>query len=100
MARKRVSLKDKGPETLGLTEKKGQGIDVLFGGPTTTKTRSASESKITNQPSAEVMNMATENKENLTNAMAVSPESLPVNEADNDLSSVNLEGTDELGLPV
>jgi hypothetical protein len=103
MARKRVSLKDKGPETLGLTEKKGQGIDVLFGGPTVPRTRStpvASESKITNQPNAEVKNMATENKENLTNSMAVSPESLPVNEADNDLSSVTLEETDELGLPV
>jgi len=35
MARKkRASLKDKGPEALGLTQKKGKGIDVLFGGPT------------------------------------------------------------------
>jgi len=34
MARKkRASLKDKGPEALGLTSKKGKGIDVLFGGP-------------------------------------------------------------------
>ena len=32
--KKRVSLKDKGPEALGLTPKKGKGIDVLFGGPT------------------------------------------------------------------
>ena len=39
MARKRVSLKDKGPETLGLTEKKGQGIEVLFGGPAAARTR-------------------------------------------------------------
>ena len=31
--RKRASLKDKGPEALGLTPKKGKGIDVLFGGP-------------------------------------------------------------------
>ena len=35
MARKkRASLKDKGPEILGLTHSKGKGIDVLFGGPT------------------------------------------------------------------
>ncbi len=34
MARKkRASLKDKGPEALGLTQKKSKGIDVLFGGP-------------------------------------------------------------------
>jgi hypothetical protein len=34
MARKkRASLKDKGPEILGLTQSKGKGIDVLFGGP-------------------------------------------------------------------
>jgi hypothetical protein len=32
--RKRASLKDKSPETLGLTPKKGnKGIDLLFGGP-------------------------------------------------------------------
>jgi len=36
MARKkRASLKDKGPEILGLTQSKGKGIDVLFGGPAT-----------------------------------------------------------------
>ncbi|HXV97465.1 MAG TPA: hypothetical protein VEC93_03515, partial [Anaerolineae bacterium] len=102
MARKRVSLKDKGPETLGLTEKKGQGIDVLFGGPTAARTRSASvasESKITNQPKVEVKNMAAD-KNNLTNSMVASPESLPVNEADDDLNSATLQGVDELGLPV
>ena len=32
--RKRASLKDKSPESLGRTQKKGKGIDVLFGGPT------------------------------------------------------------------
>ncbi|MDH3674689.1 MAG: hypothetical protein OES12_04270 [Anaerolineae bacterium] len=31
--RKRASLKDKSPESLGLTQKKGKGIDILFGGP-------------------------------------------------------------------
>jgi len=31
--RKRASLKDKSPESLGLTQKKGKGIDLLFGGP-------------------------------------------------------------------
>ncbi|GAB4424587.1 MAG: hypothetical protein Kow0031_03670 [Anaerolineae bacterium] len=31
--RKRASLKDKSPETLGLTQRKGKGIDLLFGGP-------------------------------------------------------------------
>jgi hypothetical protein len=30
--RKRASLKDKSPETLGLTQKKGKGMDLLFGG--------------------------------------------------------------------
>lgn len=30
--RKRASLKDKSPETLGITQKQGKGIDLLFGG--------------------------------------------------------------------
>lgn len=105
MARKRVSLKDKGPETLGLTEKKGQGIDVLFGGPAAPKTRVASvtsESK-TNQPNTEEKNMAAENKDTLTNSVvnvSAAPESLPVNEADHDLTVTSVVETDELGLPV
>lgn len=107
MARKRVSLKDKGPETLGLTEKKGQGIDVLFGGPATPKTRVASapvspESK-TNQPKTEEKNMAAENEDTLTNSVvnvSAAPESLPVNEADHDLTAASAVETDELGLPV
>jgi hypothetical protein len=108
MARKRVSLKDKGPETLGLTEKKGKGIDVLLGGPTAGANRLAAQSVTTksNVSGAEVMNMATENQDALTNAMGssmapppVSPvgsiESLPVNEADTATAA-----TDDLGLPV
>jgi hypothetical protein len=107
MARKRVSLKDKGPETLGLTEKKGQGIDVLFGGPAAPKTRVASASvspeSITNQPKTEEKNMAAENKDTLTNSgvnVSAVPESLPVNEADHDLTVAAAVETDELGLPV
>lgn len=104
MARKRVSLKDKGPETLGLTEKKGQGIDVLFGGSAAAKTRAAStpESK-SNQPEGKEKTMAAENNEPLTNAVVntpPTPESLPVNEADNDFSPVSSAVVDELGLPV
>ncbi len=104
MARKRVSLKDKGPETLGLTEKKGQGIDVLFGGSAAAKTRAAStpESK-SNQPEGKEKTMATEKKETLTNTgvnIPPAPESLPVNEADNDHSPVASAFVDELGLPV
>ncbi|MCK6627234.1 MAG: hypothetical protein L6R45_18920 [Anaerolineae bacterium] len=104
MARKRVSLKDKGPETLGLTEKKGQGIDVLFGGSAVAKTRAAStpESK-SNQPEGKEKTMAAENNEPLTNAVVntpSAPESLPVNEADNDFSPVSSAAVDELGLPV
>lgn len=107
MARKRVSLKDKGSETLGLTEKKGQGIDVLFGGPAASKTRVASasdspESKI-NQPKTEEKNMAAENKDTLTNSVvnvSAASESLPVNEADHDVFVASAVETDELGLPV
>lgn len=103
MARKRVSLKDKGPETLGLTEKKGQGIDVLFGGSAAAKTRAAStpESK-SNQPEGKEKTMAAQKNEPLINAVVnpPAPESLPVNEADNDLSPFSSSGVDELGLPV
>jgi hypothetical protein len=107
MARKRVSLKDKGPETLGLTDKKGKGIDVLLGGPAATPTRLtspsiATKSKVSN---AEGINMAAENQDTLNNLTGNVPplppmpiETLPVNEADADLT-LNIQ-TDELGLPV
>lgn len=42
--RKRASLKDKDPETLGLTPKKGKGIDMLFGGPIEKSSSTTSES--------------------------------------------------------
>ncbi len=111
MAKKRVSLKDKGPETLGLGEKKGRGIEVLFGGPATSTTRlsatSAATRSIINQPKTEVTNMTAENKDALTNStgnIAAPPpplvESLPVNESDHDLSSSMAETDDDLGLPV
>lgn len=45
--RKRASLKDKGPDPLGLTQKKGKGIDVLFGGP---PDEEANSSTITPEP--------------------------------------------------
>ncbi len=113
MARKRVSLKDKGPETLGLTDSKNKGLEVLLGGPAAggsglTSKPAASRSKITNQPNAEVINMAAENKDNVTNStaavttppppppLAPLPESLPVNEAGDVTSGVS----DDLGLPV
>ncbi len=41
--RKRASLKDKSPETLGLTQRKGKGLDLLFGGPVEPETTSAEE---------------------------------------------------------
>ena len=40
---KRASLKDKDSESLGLTPKKGKGIDLLFGGPSSTSEASADE---------------------------------------------------------
>ena len=69
MARKRVSLKDKGPETLGLNEKKGKGIDVLLGGPIASQTRLASSSTVTKSKATntEGINMAAENQNNMTN---------------------------------
>lgn len=111
MAKKRVSLKDKGPETLGLGEKKGKGIEVLFGGSAASTTRlsdtSAATRSIINQPKTEVTNMTAKNKDALTNSTgnitAPPPplvESLPVNEADQDLSSSTAETGDDLGLPV
>jgi hypothetical protein len=45
--RKRASLKDKSPETLGRTPKKGKGVDLLFGGPVGADTGTGVE----NQPS-------------------------------------------------
>jgi hypothetical protein len=116
MARKRVSLKDKAPETLGLTDSKNKGLEVLLGGSAAGKPGRAakpvaSPAKITNQPNTEVINMAAENKDNLTDStaavpsppppppIAVVPESLPVNEADDQASPITSDD-DDLGLPV
>jgi hypothetical protein len=109
MARKRVSLKDKGPETLGLNEKKGKGIDVLLGGPIASQTRLASSSTVTKSKATntEGINMAAENQNNLTNVPSSvsgpigSAESLPVNEADSETHfSAATQPDDDLGLPV
>lgn len=109
MARKRVSLKDKGPETLGLNEKKGKGIDVLLGGPAASQTRLASSSTVTKSiaTNTEVINMAAENQNSLTNSASSvfgsvgSSESLPVNEADSETHfSAAPQPDDDLGLPV
>ncbi len=51
--RKRASLKDKGPEALGLTQKKGKGIDVLFGGPAGETVSNASATSDIEQPPVE-----------------------------------------------
>jgi len=44
--RKRASLKDRSPDTLGLTSKKGKGMDLLFGGPLEEEPDSSDESTL------------------------------------------------------
>ncbi len=109
MARKRVSLKDKGPETLGLGEKKGKGIEVLLGGPAASQTRLASSSTVAKSKATntEGINMAAENQNSLTNSPSSvsgpvgSFESLPVNEADSEAyTSAAAQPGDDLDLPV
>ena len=127
MARKRASLKDKGPETLGLTQKKGKGLDALFGGPSKKKPTEASASAAIDpkseaqklatpkQPEPKVKKLTATNNDlaGLVNEASIPPppvpavmtaltsESLPVNEADDgtDITSSE-EVVDELGLPV
>ena len=68
MARKkRASLKDKGPEALGLTPKKGKGIDVLFGGPTEEAITNTSPST-TPEPKSEPASTEADKIENVTTA--------------------------------
>ncbi len=124
--RKRASLKDKGPETLGLTPKKGRGMDVLFGGPlekstsTSTSSTPSGADKINDasQPKSKPATTATPERsadelsdleEQATVAPPAAPaiaievsETLPVNEADDDEAGiiVSSEEVDELGLPV
>jgi hypothetical protein len=75
MAKRRASLKDKDPESLGVTPKKGKGIDLLFGEATGQTTGLAG------QPEANTSTSATFD--------------------DNELSGLATEGlVDELGLPV
>lgn len=109
MARKRVSLKDKGPETLGLNEKQGKGIEVLLGGPAASQTRLASSSTVAKSKATntEGINMAAENQNSLTNSASnisgsfEASESLPVNEADSEAHfSAITQPDDDLGLPV
>jgi len=123
MARKRASLKDKGAETLGLTPKKGQGIDVLFGGPaepqpnapventTTTPPPQAASAPVAEAPSADQVNDLSGLLENPVETPAAipsvptfpaMPDSLPVNEADDDAADVIKSETmaDDLDLPV
>ena len=110
MARKkRASLKDKTPETLGLTPKKGKGLDVLFGGPldqeeaslTRSNVTSQSdpvESNVTNQPKSEVENMSDKNNAELSSApdnVTTAPPPAANNVVDSSPRSV-----DEFGLPV
>lgn len=77
--RKRASLKDKSPETLGLTQRKGKGIDLLFGGPVESGTTSAQPSSAEETLSGLVVDDA-------------SLDSVASNEIDREV--------DELGLPV
>ncbi|MBN1991422.1 MAG: hypothetical protein JW953_01875 [Anaerolineae bacterium] len=124
MARKRASLKDKGPETLGLTQKKGKGIDVLFGGPPEqpAETKSPSPAAVKAQPQAappasppkpepamiedenDLSDLAAEISVQPPPAPTIlptGPESLPVNEADDEAEVTSSEDVvDELGLPV
>jgi hypothetical protein len=78
MAKKRrASLKDKDPETLGVTQKKSKGIDLLFG---EADQDTAMESRMSNEST-----------------------SASTSFADNDLSGImnfNERAVDELGLPV
>jgi hypothetical protein len=121
--RKRASLKDKGPETLGFTPKKGKGIDMLFGGPvegsdadllksdaegTDDAGRSKSEEAGNNpstQPNADLSGFA-QRESQMPPPPAPSipnnaPEALPVNEADTASDViVSSDEVDELGLPV
>jgi hypothetical protein len=86
--RKRASLKDKSPETLGITQKQGKGIDVLFGGAVDEE-----ESDSTGQSNA-------------TASQSGVPGNLSMSDAstfgDDDLAEIGAsEGlVDELGLPV
>jgi hypothetical protein len=50
--RKRASLKDTSPESLGLTPKKGKGIDLLFGGPVGQEDDAATEAELTDESAA------------------------------------------------
>jgi hypothetical protein len=127
MARKRASLKDKGPETLGLTQKKGRGLDILFGGPSKKKPTETSASAAID-PKSEAQKLdapkqseptvkkPTEKNNRLAGLVneapippppapavmtAVTSESLPVNEADDEADITSSEEVvDELGLPV
>ncbi|HEX9926264.1 MAG TPA: hypothetical protein VGD99_26640 [Anaerolineae bacterium] len=121
--RKRASLKDKGPETLGFTPKKGKGIDMLFGGPVEGSDADLLESDAAStddadQPESEEAktNPSTQTNAGLSgfaqreNNMALppapsipgnAPEALPVNEADTASGViVSSDEVDELGLPV
>jgi len=114
---KRASLKDKGPETLGLTLKKGRGIDVLFGGPmgnqAAVESTSTADAKLTTNQAAVEETPMTNDTNDLSGLLADTPaqpapppvaafpptmESLPVNEADDD--NISEDVVDELGLPV
>ena len=74
--RKRASLKDKSSEGLGLTPKKGKGLDVLFGGP-------AKSQESTGQHAKNVSNLSDLDDSTVVNVSA---------------GGGNL--VDELGLPV
>jgi hypothetical protein len=117
---KRASLKDKGAETLGLTPKKGKGIDVLFGGPMSSPATSKSTSIAVTAPATIEETPMTNDANDLSGLMADTPapavsvplpptpaapavahikETLPVNEADHD-DNISDNVVDELGLPV
>ena len=83
--RKQASLTDKSPESLGLTQKKGKGLDLLFGGPVEPST---SDAQLASNPKEEDQNLETLDS-------APSPEM-------SDASPVASEEreVDELGLPV
>jgi hypothetical protein len=124
MAKKRASLKDKGAETLGLTGKKGKGIDVLFGGPLPTQPTDQAASPATDSaaapqtpevarpPEPQVAETPVDTSNDLSGLSAETPvatptttvapaESLPVNEADDEADVTSSEAVvDELGLPV
>lgn len=89
--RKRASLKDRSPDTLGLSSKKGKGMDLLFGSPLETESDSSTAQTLESvSPDEDLTGLIVEE----TPATAASPEK-PVEAED-----FGSRAVDEWGLPV